>query len=101
LLALLHAENYYLPFLSALGVALPPVGALLVLHMLTFWRRRASSGNSVPLEKIRLSAVIAWLGGTVVGYLGMRGVVTLTGIAALDSIGAAAVIWIIGRLGAR
>jgi cytosine permease len=94
-LALLHAENYYLPFLSTLGVALPPVGALLVLHMLTRWRRQASSGSTVPLERIRLPAVVAWVGGTVVGYLGMRGVLTLTGIAALDSIGTAAAIWVI------
>jgi cytosine permease len=94
-LALLHAENYYLPFLSALGVALPPVGALLVLHILTLWRRQASSGITVPLERIRLPAIVAWVGGTVVGYLGMRGVLTLTGIAALDSIGTAAAIWVI------
>lgn len=99
LLALLHAENYYLPFLSTLGVALPPVGALLVLHMLTSWLRRADRGVSVSAEEFRMPALTAWVGGTVVGYLAMREVFTVTGIAALDSIGAAAVIWTAMRFG--
>lgn len=87
-LALLHAENYYLPFLSALGVALPPVGALLVLHMLMSSRQ--------PLQPLRWPALVAWVGGTGVGYVVVRGVLTLTGIPALDSIATAAITWLIG-----
>ena len=87
-LALLHAEDYYLPFLSTLGVALPPVGALLVLHMLMSSRQ--------PLQALRCPALVAWVGGTGVGYLVVRGVLTLTGIPALDSIATTAIIWLSG-----
>jgi len=99
-LALLHAERHYLPFLSALGVTLPPIGAILVLHMLLVWRRQSATERASPVS-LRLPAAVAWVGGTLVGYLGMNDHLHLTGIASLDSVAVASVLWLIIRFAKR
>jgi cytosine permease len=96
-LAMLHAESYYLSFLSGLGVMLPPVGTIIVLHMLVVWRAEVPVGANPPSSLHRLPAIVAWVCGTSVGYLGMTGRVTTTGIGAIDSMGTAALVWSFAR----
>lgn len=97
-LAILNAQKYYLPFLSTLGIALPPVGALIVLHMLRVWSGGQMDGATVPLVNIRVPAFLAWACGTIIGYLSISGRLHGTGIASVNSIIAAATVWLMNEM---
>lgn len=86
LLALVHAEQYFLPFLQLLGTALPPVAAVQCVAAL--WPRREQG----PAPALRVDALLAWAAGIAAAVAAERGLITLTAIASVDSIiGAASV----------
>jgi cytosine permease len=87
--AALHIDEYYLPFLSMLGVTFPPVVAITLLHNL--WPTR-----HVP--RIRASAGAGWIGGTLAGHLTTAGYASITGISAIDSMVVATALWALLRI---
>jgi cytosine permease len=95
-IAVLHAEQVFMPFLALLGVAFPPVAAVNILHTLRFAGRDAGEPPAW-----RPVALIAWLSGSLTGYLTSHGVFTITGIASIDSVVVTAVIWLGGMALAR
>jgi cytosine permease len=96
-LATFHAERYYLPFLSLLGIAIPPVGAINILHVLL---SRRDLSNGAPAERAaEWPACLGWIAGTLVGYLGTMGQISISGIGAVDSMAAAAIVWGVSRTG--
>lgn len=87
-LALARVDTMFVPFLMALGVALPPVAAVQVVTAL----RQPSLHDVHALDAVawRPAALVAWAGGTLAGVLASIGVVSITGIAAVDSVVVAA-----------
>lgn len=100
-LALLRADTLFVPFLMALGVALPPVAAVQVTAALFGPRPSARGGatgeGAQPVPAVRPMALLAWAGGTLAGVAATYGEVSATGIAALDSILVATVLALAGR----
>lgn len=80
----------FIPFLMALGLALPPLAAVLILsHFL------------VPTQVSWAGAILAaacCVAGTLAGLLTTRGGIMLTGLPVLDSIAVTAVLFVIARL---
>lgn len=78
LLVVLGADTVFIPFLMTLGLALPPLAAILTLsHFL-----------SPEIADARGSALAAtsWIAGTLAGLVTTKGVVTISGLPVLDSI---------------
>jgi cytosine permease len=96
LLAILHAERQFMPFLAILGIAFPPVAAINILHVLIHMRRTRNSRPEIP--SVRWVAVAAWMLGSLTGYLTGNGYLTLSGIASIDSIFVAAFVWIVAHI---
>jgi cytosine permease len=89
LLVVAGAETVFIPFLMALGLALPPLAAVLILsHFLV----RVQTG---PLGAF--AAAACSVTGTIVGVLTTRGWFTVTGLPVLDSILVTGVIFALSR----
>lgn len=84
LLAVLHAEQFFMSFLQVLSISLPPVAAV-QCYVVLVPLRKAGSG---PLAGPGLAwvAVAAWIVGAGVGIASSRTWFRLTDIPALDSI---------------
>jgi len=91
IIAVLHAETVFMPFLAILGVAFPPVAAVNILHTLS---SKSLDERGPPL--LRPVALVAWGLGSVSGYLTSHDYFTVTGIASIDSIVITAAVWLFG-----
>jgi cytosine permease len=98
LLALLHAERHFMPFLQLLGVALPPVAA--VQGVTALWPKGELAGSARPGQdpRVRLASLAAWAIGIAMGLAADRAGLSLTGIASLDSIVGAGATAIVARV---
>ena len=92
IIAVLHAQTVFMPFLGILGVAFPPVAAVNILHTLT----SRSLEERGPSPALRPVALVSWVLGSVVGYLTSHEFFTVTGIASIDSIVVTAAAWLCG-----
>jgi len=91
--AICHAERVFMPFLALLGVAFPPVAAINILH--TLWHQRAAlRAAPTAAPPIRWAGVLAWVVGSVSGYMTSHDYFTVTGIASIDSVLIAAGTWL-------
>jgi cytosine permease len=103
-IAVLHAETVFMPFLAILGVAFPPVAAVNILHTLTSrsMEERGAPPLGVPSlaarspPPLRPVALLSWALGSVSGYLTSHDYFTVTGIASIDSVVITAAIWLLG-----
>ncbi len=92
IIAVLHAETVFMPFLAILGVAFPPVAAVNILHTVT----SKSLEERGPPPLLRPVALLSWAVGSVGGYLTSHDYFTVTGIASIDSIVITAAVWVFG-----
>lgn len=83
LFALGHMERHFMPFLQLLGVVLPPVAAVQCVTAL--WPLNAAIGTE-PKQAVRPAALVAWAIGIAMGVASERTGLSVTGIAAVDSI---------------
>jgi cytosine permease len=97
IIAVLHAETVFMPFLAILGVAFPPVAAVNILHTVT----SKSLEEGEPPPRLRPVALVAWVLGCVCGYLTSHDYFMVTGIASIDSIVITAAVWVFGMAVAR
>ncbi len=88
MLVILGAEQAFIPFLLALGVSLPPLAAIFILSMGRSDLTRTA--GSPATRALAIAPTLAWLIGTIVGALALKGIVVVTHLPALDSILAAA-----------
>jgi cytosine permease len=95
-IAIAHAETVFMPFLAILGVAFPPVAAVNILHTL---RNGAAESDEPPA--LRPIALLAWVLGSVTGYLTSHDHFIVTGIASIDSIAVTAAVWLCGMAATR
>ena len=95
-------DNFFLNFLQYLAVVFAPVaGVIAVDYMLL--RRPAYHEARERLERPFVpAALVSWGLGALVALLGSEGLITMSGIAALDAIAAAAVTYlVVSRFGFR
>lgn len=78
--ALFGISDHFLPLLMLLGITIPALAGIYVADFLTL-------GDRVPAAwRFRWRAFLSWAAGIAVATLTSRGVIHLSGVAALDSI---------------
>ena len=93
--AFLDILDYFLSFLFYLAVIFIPVAGVIIIDYF-FVRRNAYHEDRIMLEsKIAPKALIAWASGFIVALLGTEKLIHLTGIAAVDSILVAGLVYFI------
>lgn len=85
-IALAGISDYLIPFLIFLGIAIPPIGAVYVVHFFIFSRGRYEDTTLQNAPGVCYSAFAAWAIASVVAYLSANGWLTLTGIPSCDSL---------------
>ena len=103
LVAVAGITDYFMPFLLALGVAVPPVaGIYLVDYFFVGGRALYAGRRTGPLSRFNGAAFAAWLAGTVAGTAAASGWIALTRIPACDSLLSAALLYfLVDRLSKR
>lgn len=77
---------WFIPFLLFLGIATPPVAGI---YIADFWLYRRNGYDESILAtdpQIKILTFVAWIIGSMVGFMTVRGVFTLTTIPSIDSI---------------
>ncbi|MDR6146192.1 cytosine permease [Sphingomonas sp. SORGH_AS870] len=87
ILVILGADTAFIPFLTGLGVALPPLASILIL---------SGTLPSRSVKGMRWLAPSAWICGTGMGIVAMGPWITLSGLPALDSIIAGGIVYLTG-----
>lgn len=85
LLALLHVERYFIPFLLVLGVSLPPLAAVQCTNALWSLAPGAAAEPSRS-RQVNAPPFVAWGIGIVAGFTSHLSSWTTTGLPAVDSI---------------
>ena len=99
-LALFGLTDYFIAFLVALGIVIPPIAGIYV----TDYFMRGRNYDIEALERnaaVRLPAVAGWVSGALAAYWSARGQVVLTGIPTCDSVFLSALIFALLSMGPR
>lgn len=99
-LALTRVDEYLVDYLILLGITIPPISSIYVVETLLF-RSRFDEQARRQRPRIVWRAMIAWLVAVLTGYLAHMETLTLTGVAALDSVSVAATLAVALRLTSR
>lgn len=96
-LAFVPAQDYLVNYLVILGVAFPPIGTIYILEV-GVYRRFAIDPDDLPNEPaFNIPALIAWALAIAAGYLSQEGILSLFGIASIDSLIVSSVSFILLR----
>ncbi|MEA4963069.1 cytosine permease [Lutispora sp.] len=68
-LAVTGVYNFFIPFLVALGIFIPPLGGTIIGDYLFVWKGNVPNINKVEFKPIRIANLVAYLIGTLVAYL--------------------------------
>lgn len=89
------AQELFIRYLTGLGLALPPLAIVIAISSLLL--RVDAHAPRAEKTAFHLEAIIAWAVGITVGYLASRGVITVSGISAVDAIIATALVYVVLR----
>ena len=93
-IAFVDVQKYLIDFLILLGISIPPIGAI---YCLNFWLNKKNPSMNAIVKNNHWSAIYAWLGGCLLGWLSYQGYITITQVASLDSIVFSSVFYLILR----
>lgn len=68
-LAATGAYNFFIPFLVALGIFIPPLGGTIIGDYLFIWKTKMPNLKDVEFKSIRVANIAAYIIGTVTAYL--------------------------------
>lgn len=68
-LAVSGAYNYFVPYLVALGIFIPPLGGAIIGDYLFVWKRKMPNLKDVEFKTFRVANIIAYAIGTLVAYV--------------------------------
>jgi len=89
--AFLNILDYFLTFLFYLAIVFVPVAGVIAVDYVLV-RRSAYHADRLALQRpFAPLAMVAWAAGALVALLGAKGIVTLSGIAALDAMAVSAI----------
>ncbi len=94
-LAFLPAQSYIFKFLIFLSVTIPPIGAIYVIEAFLIRKFNLNLDHLAYEPKLNHCAFIAWIIATIIGYLSENDIITLVGIASLDSLIVSAIVYVI------
>lgn len=77
---------WFIPFLLFLGIATPPVAGIYIADFVLYRRNGYDSARLATDSQIKILTFLAWIIGSLVGFMTVRGVFTLTTIPCIDSI---------------
>ena len=88
--ALLGLADNLVPLLLLLSIAIPPISGVYIVHYLLL-----GTGDVLGTKEQEsgLTALCAWFAGIAFAWLAVEGVIRITGVAAIDSFGAAAAVY--------
>ncbi len=95
--AVFSFATYFIPFLITIGVMLPPVAGIYIADFFAIRRQRYDLDRLGSTTRIDVSAMTAWIAGSVTGLLTAKGVITMTGISGCDSLIVASVVYLAGK----
>lgn len=86
----LGAETVFIPFLMTLGLALPPLAAILTLsHFMS---------SQIADTRGSVLAVVSWITGTLAGLSATKGMLTISSLPVIDSILVTGAVFAVARL---
>jgi purine-cytosine permease-like protein len=77
---------WFIPFLLFLGIATPPVAGIYIADFFLYRRNGYQAEVLTREPQIKLLTFVAWLLGSAVGFMTVKGMMTLTTIPSVDSI---------------
>jgi purine-cytosine permease-like protein len=77
---------WFIPFLLFLGIATPPVAGIYIADFFLYRRQGYQAEVLTREPQIKLMTFVAWLLGSAVGFMTVKGMMTLTTIPSVDSI---------------
>ncbi|WP_031364200.1 cytosine permease [Caballeronia sordidicola] len=77
---------WFIPFLLFLGIATPPVAGIYIADFLLYRRGGYDERLLVSDPQVKLLTFVAWIIGSLVGFMTVKGVFSFTSIPSLDSI---------------
>ena len=93
--AFMNILDAFLTFLFYLAIVFVPVAGVVAVDYLFTRRSAYHEEREARQEDLRLTALGSWVAGAVVALLGAEGIVTLSGVAALDAMIVAALTYAI------
>ncbi|MGV7244088.1 cytosine permease [Caballeronia sp. M23-90] len=78
--------GWFIPFLLFLGIATPPVAGIYIADFLLYRRNGYDEKVLVAEPQIKVMTFVAWIIGSMVGFLTVKDVFTFTSIPSVDSI---------------
>jgi cytosine permease len=85
-IALVPAQAYLVNFLVVLGVIIPPIGAIYVLDAWLLRRFDFDEAQLLGAPRYQWPALLAWAGGSSLGFAAHFGYGTLSGVASFDAL---------------
>lgn len=92
-IAFVPAQAYLVNYLVLLGVTIPPIGAIYIIDAFFVRRFRMNIDDLASASPFRKSAFVAWIGAAIAGYLTSSTALGITGVASLDSLIVASVLY--------
>ncbi|NKB39274.1 MAG: hypothetical protein GKR93_19255 [Gammaproteobacteria bacterium] len=92
-IAFMYSENYFISFLVLLGVAIPPVASIYVLNVILLRKGVCEISSLEEESAFNKEAFIAWLLAVIAGYTANEQVFSISGIATIDSIVIASLVY--------
>lgn len=87
IVANLNILGWFIPFLLFLGIVTPPVAGIYIADYFLYRRKTGYSDAQLNKEAdIKITTFIAWGVAALVGFMGVKGWLTITTIPSLDSI---------------
>lgn len=77
---------WFIPFLLFLGIATPPVAGIYISDFFLYRRNGYEESVLTHEPQIKVLTFVAWILGSAVGFMTVKGLFTLTTIPSLDSI---------------
>ncbi len=93
LAAFVHILDHFLAFLFYLSIVFVPVASVIVLDYFLVRPADYGAGAYQRIRRVEPQALIAWASGALVAVLGSMGYLRLSGIAAIDALGVAALVF--------
>ncbi len=78
--------GWFIPFLLFLGIATPPVAGIYIADFLLYRRGGYDAKVLVAESQVKVLTFVAWIIGSLVGFMTVKDVFTFTSIPSIDSI---------------
>lgn len=86
ILAMSGIMEHFIPFLHLLGITIPPVAGVYVVHFFVFSRGTYAKQTLSTAAPVCHFAMVSWVTACILGYCTLHGYLTITTVPAVDSL---------------